>query len=73
MCPPDEQAAPVEETAAPVAVEAAAPVAAAPEVPPHHGIIEGWAADLIANIEHLRTTDIYNKFRAAIEDLKSRL
>ncbi len=60
-----------------ISPEAAPTVTAAgevvPEVPPHYSIIETWVNDLIGNIPHLRETEVFNIFRNAIEDLKSKL
>ena len=36
-------------------------------------LIEIWASDLLLNIHPLRETENYNKFRAAITELKSKL
>ena len=35
--------------------------------------IDVWAGDLVGNFPQLRETDAYNKFRAAVTDLKDRL
>lgn len=36
-------------------------------------VIEAWAGDVVANIPELRETGNYNKFRAAVDDIKTRL
>lgn len=35
--------------------------------------VEKWIHDLMNSIPHLRTTEAYNRLRAAAEDLKNKL
>jgi hypothetical protein len=81
MCPPDEQteSQPAPETIAQPGAQPpseAAPqdvLAAAAQPPAHHAVIDAWFSDLLGNIPELRATEPYNKVRAAIDDLKTRL